>query len=78
MARSEARQRLGWAQDEPVVVFNAGRDPRNKREDLALAAITEARKALPKIRLEVLRGTTDPGLMPAMLSAADCLLVTSD
>ncbi len=78
MDRFAARLALGWPQDERVVVFNAGRDPRNKREDLAAAAVEEARKTQPKLRFEVLRGTTDPSQMPLILSAADCLLVTSD
>ena len=76
--RLKARLALGWPREERVVVFNAGRDPRNKREDLARSAAEEARKTLPGLRLEILRGFTDPAQMPAILSAADCLLVTSD
>ena len=78
LGRFEARLALGWPQEDRVVVFYAGRDPRNKREDLALASVEEARKKLPGLRIEVLRGATDPAHMPAILNGADCLLVTSD
>jgi glycosyltransferase involved in cell wall biosynthesis len=78
LGRLAARLALGWPPEDRVIVFNAGRDPRTKREDLALESVEEAQKDFPGLRLEVLRGATDPALMPTILSAADCLLVTSD
>ena len=76
--RTEARRLLGWPPEERVVLFNAGHDARNKRLDLAEAACNLACLTLSDLRLEVLRGGTDPGLMPVLMNASDCLLVTSD
>ncbi len=76
--RAEARQRLGWEPDTPVILFNAGHDARNKRLDLAHAAIGWAQRERPEIRIEVTAGGVAPDQMPLLLNAADCLLVTSD
>jgi teichuronic acid biosynthesis glycosyltransferase TuaC len=76
--RDVARRKLGWPEGAPVVLFNAGRDPRVKRLDLALAAVRIALRSLPDLRFEVLAGSVPPGSMPALMNAADCLLVTSD
>jgi len=76
--RDEARVQLGWRQSSRVILFNAGRDPRNKRLDLAQAAAAAARRALPGLELKVLDGSTDPARVPLLMNAADCLLVTSD
>jgi teichuronic acid biosynthesis glycosyltransferase TuaC len=72
------REQLGWRHEERVVLFNAGYDPGNKRLDLAQKAIEEARRWTPSIRLEVLDGRIEPARVPAMMNAANCLLVTSD
>ncbi len=72
------RSELGWREEERVVLFNAGQDTRNKRLDLAEHAVEEARRWAPLIRLEVLDGSVAPARVPAMMNAADCLLVTSD
>ncbi len=69
---------LGWREEERVVLFNAGFDPVNKRLDLAQKAVQEARQWTPSIRLEVLDGRVEPARVPAMMNAANCLLVTSD
>jgi len=76
--RLPARARLGWSEEERVVLFNAGRDPRGKRLDLAKAAIEYGRRALPHLRLEILDGSVPPAQLPEMMNAADCLLVTSN
>lgn len=73
-----ARRELGWGEQERVVLFNAGRSPAVKRLDLAEAAIREARRWEPAVRLEVLDGTVPPDRVPALMNAANCLLVTSD
>jgi teichuronic acid biosynthesis glycosyltransferase TuaC len=75
--RDTARRVLGW-NSEPTVVFHAGRSPAVKRLDLARAAIEEARRTIPELRLEVLTGSHDPAIVPDILRAADCLLLTSD
>ena len=61
-----------------MILFNAGHDPINKRLDLAQAAFAVAREILPKLRMVVLAGETDPDSIPLLMNAADCLLVTSD
>jgi glycosyltransferase involved in cell wall biosynthesis len=76
--QNNARSDLGWREEERVVLFNAGRDARNKRLDLAQDAVAEARRWAPGVRLEVLDGRVAPERVPAMMNAADCLLVTSD
>ncbi len=72
------RDGLGWREEERVVLFNSGVDPGNKRLDLARKAVQEARHWTSSIRLEVLDGRVDPARVPAMMNAANCLLVTSD
>ncbi len=73
----EARQQLGWGAEEQVVLFNAG-DPICKRLDLARAAIQIAESICGKIRFVALDGNVLPDLIPLMMNAADCLLLTSD
>jgi len=72
------REQLGWQDKEHVVLFNAGYDPGNKRLDLAQKAVQEARQWTSSVRLEVLDGRVEPARVPAMMNAANCLLVTSD
>jgi glycosyltransferase involved in cell wall biosynthesis len=76
--RDQARARLGWPPGERVVLFNAGRDPRNKRLDLALEAAAAARRRWPHLRLQILDGEVDPERVPMLMNASDCLLVASD
>jgi teichuronic acid biosynthesis glycosyltransferase TuaC len=78
LPRAECRDTLGWNHEDPVVLFNAGHDPRNKRLDLAQAAFVLLQAELPQARMEVLRGGMTPERMPLLMNAADCLLVTSD
>lgn len=70
--RAEARARLGWDADEPVALFAATK-PHSPAKRLWLA---EAACARAGFRLEVASGV-DPALMPVLMSAATCLLVTS-
>ncbi len=76
--QARARRRLGWTGGERVILFNAGHDARIKRLDLARAGAALAGAAIPRLRLEVLDGATPPDRMPALMNAADCLLLTSD
>jgi teichuronic acid biosynthesis glycosyltransferase TuaC len=75
--REVSRAELGWG-DERVVLFNAGGNPVIKRQDLAEAAVKVARSICGEIRLVVLDGQIPPSRVPLLMSAADCLLVTSD
>jgi teichuronic acid biosynthesis glycosyltransferase TuaC len=76
--RNTARKRIGWPVEEPVVLFNASYNPRVKRLDLARAAVNAARRVVPQTRMEIMDGGTPPEQVPALMNAADCLLVTSD
>jgi teichuronic acid biosynthesis glycosyltransferase TuaC len=77
-ARGEARAQLGWPNRERVVLFNGGGHPLLKRPDLAQAAVNVARAICGDIRLAVLNGNVAPDSVPIMMSAADCLLLTSE
>jgi teichuronic acid biosynthesis glycosyltransferase TuaC len=76
--KGAARRRLNWGDKERVVLFNAGNDPIIKRLDLAQAAIEVAMQILGEIRFMVLDGNFPPHIIPIMMNAADCLLLTSD
>ncbi len=45
---------------------------------LLMGGAALAGAAIPRLRLEVLDGATPPDRMPALMNAADCLLLTSD
>jgi teichuronic acid biosynthesis glycosyltransferase TuaC len=70
-ARDEARAELGWG-DEPVALFAATK-PYGPAKRLALA---QAACTASGVRLHV-AADVDPSTMPVLMSAADCLLVTS-
>jgi len=74
--REKARAALNWG-SEPVVLFSDTNLESLKRRDLAEAAVRHARQHYPAIRLFLMR-QVDPEKVPLVLSAADCLLVTSD
>ncbi|HXG46596.1 MAG TPA: glycosyltransferase, partial [Methylomirabilota bacterium] len=76
--QSEARAILHWGADERVVLINARFDPRRKRIDLARAAVDDVQRRIGPVRFEVMDGSRDPSLVPVLMNAADCLLVTSD
>jgi glycosyltransferase involved in cell wall biosynthesis len=76
--KEEARTILGWPKVEKIILFNAGRSPRIKRLDLAKAAVEATNKLGCDARLVLLNGGTAPSEVPLYLSAADCLLLTSD
>jgi len=73
----QARRQLGWSNWERVVLFHAGPDVILKRLDLAREAVENASRKVPVLRLEILNGSVEPGSVPEMMNAADCLLVTS-
>jgi teichuronic acid biosynthesis glycosyltransferase TuaC len=75
--RNGARRQLDWDDSEHVVLFAATRPYYPlKRLDLARAAVTYAEAELGPIRL-VIAENISPDSMPAMMNAADCLLLTS-
>jgi teichuronic acid biosynthesis glycosyltransferase TuaC len=74
--REQARQRLGWNTNDPVVMIDAARDPVCKGLDLAHRSIEIARRKLPSVQLKVL-DRVPPEEMPYYCSAADLLLCAS-
>jgi glycosyltransferase involved in cell wall biosynthesis len=74
--RQQARAQLAWGQGPVVVFCTLGGKP-VKRPELAEAAVREAQRACPDLTLFRLQGV-EPERVPLVLSAADCLLVTSD
>jgi len=76
--RDQARAILGWRRSARVILFNSGHDSRNKRLDLARAAVGLTGGMLPGVELKVLDGSIEPTQVPLWMKAADCLLVTSD
>jgi glycosyltransferase involved in cell wall biosynthesis len=74
--RDDARRELGWKADERVVLFAADPAVPRKRFWLAQAACKEAARRVGEIRLEVANGVSAE-LMPRLMAAADCLLLTS-
>ena len=75
-SRDEARRELGWPLTDRIVLFAADPSVERKRYWLAQAARREAESSMGAIRLEVAWGTP-PAAMPQLMSAADCLLLTS-
>ena len=75
--REAARGKLGWPAGERIVLFNGSHRPL-KRPDLARAAVEVARGKCGHVRLVELDGAQPPELVPAMMNAADCLVLTSD
>ena len=75
--REAARRALGWSASERIVLFAATRPHEPlKRLDLARAAVAHAESALGPIRLFVAENQA-PDLMPTLMNAADCLILTS-
>jgi teichuronic acid biosynthesis glycosyltransferase TuaC len=78
MPRAEARARLGWRDDERIVLFNSGSRAKVKRLDVAQATEAVTARLVPGSRMEVLYGGVDPGQIAVYMNAADCLLLASD
>lgn len=77
-SRSAARRSLGWKDDIPVVLFNAGRSPEVKRLDRASRVVGLAKEVLPNLKFVILDGSAEPDVVPTMMQASDCLLLMSD
>ena len=74
--RGAARAELGWPPEERVALFAADPAVERKRHPLAAAACEEAGRRGVELRLHVAAGAK-PDEMPALMNAADCLLLTS-
>lgn len=76
--QSEARKILGIRHNKKIIIFNAGKEPKVKRFDLAKAAFDKVREKMNDTEFVVLRGDLEPYKVVFYLNAADCLLLTSD
>jgi glycosyltransferase involved in cell wall biosynthesis len=74
--RAQARADLGWAEDEPVVLFVG--DPSDPRKNIELArkAVLDIQKRQPDVRLHIGWGS-HPSDIPSLMWAADALIFTS-
>jgi teichuronic acid biosynthesis glycosyltransferase TuaC len=76
-SRDAARATLAWDPHERIVLFN-GSNRSLKRPDLARAAVAAASLRCGPVRLVELDGAQAPEVIPVMMNAADCLILTSD
>jgi glycosyltransferase involved in cell wall biosynthesis len=76
LPREEARRRLKWRHDDPVVLFAADPQRPEKQFGLCEAAFGKAALHLPHLRLEV-AANVSPVDMPLWYSASDVLVLTS-
>jgi glycosyltransferase involved in cell wall biosynthesis len=74
--RAAARARLGWDLNEPVALFLGDPSDPRKNVSLARAAVAEARRGCPSLRLHIGWGSR-PSEIPNLMWAADALLFTS-
>jgi teichuronic acid biosynthesis glycosyltransferase TuaC len=75
--RAEARERLGHGDDDrPWALFPSDPGRFNKRFELAEAAVMAAQERAPELELKVAY-PVDPDLMPAWMSAADVMVMSS-
>lgn len=73
MDRELARRRLGWDLSARIALFVGDPSELRKRYELAAAAVSEARKALPAVAL-IVADRVSPELTPVYMNAADCLV----
>lgn len=76
--RRVAREKLGWNNDEKVILFVGGSTPNVKRLDVAEDVAKIVKKEILNSRIEVLYGNVSFDKMPYYYNASDCLLFTSD
>jgi teichuronic acid biosynthesis glycosyltransferase TuaC len=74
--RTQARDELGWDPEAPIALFAADPAVPRKRYRLAESAVERARHELPMLQLHVATRVS-PERIPLLMSAADCLLLTS-
>jgi glycosyltransferase involved in cell wall biosynthesis len=75
-SRELAREHLGWDQESPMVLFNAGQEPARKGLIMAHEAMKIVREQLPRAELFV-ASDVQPDAMPVYYRAADVLLSAS-
>ena len=76
--REICRRKLNLDLNEKIIVFNSRPSDKNKREDLLLDALDIVRAHYKKTIVYKLDGTIDSNIVPLILNASDCLVLTSD
>jgi teichuronic acid biosynthesis glycosyltransferase TuaC len=78
MDQQECRTRLKWGGTGRIVLFNGSKDDNQRVKNLPLAkeVMARLRQNMPDAQLRVISDAA-PEEVPAMLNAADCVLVTS-
>jgi glycosyltransferase involved in cell wall biosynthesis len=76
MDRLEARRRLGWRLDRPVVLFPAAQSRPEKRFQLAAESVDALRATVPEVELRVLDGVARDQV-PLWMNAVDAVVLTS-
>lgn len=76
-SKSESRKKLLWDSEQKIILFN-GNNPSIKRLDLALTVEKLLQEAGFHLRLQVLKGKTNPAEIPLLLSASDAVLLCSN
>jgi glycosyltransferase involved in cell wall biosynthesis len=76
--KCEARFRLGWPREAPVILFNSSTSGNQsvKNISLARASVDLLSRSFPHATLQLMSGAGQDEVL-WMLNAADCLLVTS-
>ena len=77
-SKFEARKKLGLPENEKILLFNVGFNPRLKRKDIADAVSSILQSEIPNFRLLLMEGNIKPDSVPLYMQSADCLLVASD
>lgn len=77
--REKAREKLGWACDDRIILFNngAGRPP-NKGRDLVDKAIALLRSRKIAVKLVVMEGDVPGRVVPLYINAADVVVMASN
>ena len=73
----QAREALGWNQDESVVLFSARPDQTGKGIELVQEVMRRLKRRLPNCRLEHLRGEVSKDQVARSMNASNCLIMAS-
>jgi teichuronic acid biosynthesis glycosyltransferase TuaC len=74
--RAQARADLGWAEDEPIILFVGDPSDARKNVELARKAAIEVQRRQPNVRLHIGWGS-HPSEIPKLMWAADALVFPS-
>lgn len=73
----EAKEKIGYSQQIPMVLINVSKQPITKGLPLARSVIDEINKDQDLVHLKVIEGNIEPHLIPYYINAAHVVLMTS-